>query len=507
MPSTTLPETTKTPFLAWEVLTGQAPRGAEGLRRCVIVAPQNHTPGTAAVNTLYQVPDATTAATLCGWGSPAHRMRIAAAEGNKNTDWWLVVAADSTAPAATAGTGTTTCTGAATESRVMNVRIGDTTYLVSVTNLDLAAVVSAAIIAATGADPACPVVVTGVTPLTFTMKTWGSCGTSVEWYIDNVPAGIVIGTPTGSCTTTAVGVPKWSDAFAAIEASTRKFTYIVPASATLVDLNTGTGNLRDRIGADALAGVRKRMHVIVASKDTQGNAATFSSGFDTGTVTAAEPGIRFSCLWGVSGLIEEWVTAARWCSIRAGLEELDPNVKLAGVLLTGAVPPPAALADPTAAQIEAALRAGCSPITYDHDNSTCTVVLSITCKDTTGGAADYRAWTTNKPIVCDYIADDLEVYQGDMYAAFRVANDVDGKPPTSPPLPKKTTTPSLIGDNACDRLNEVHYAEKGLIEQVKRSEVTVVRNIAVPSRVDQWADVKVIPWLLQMAGELHEVSA
>jgi phage tail sheath gpL-like len=507
MPSaTTLPVTTKTPFLAWEVLTGQAPRGAEGKKRCVIVAPQNHTPGTAVVNTLYQIPDATTAATLAGWGSYAHRMRIAATEGNRNTDWWLVVAADSIAPAATAGTGSTTCTGAATESRVMNVRVGDTTYLVSVLNLDLAAVVSAAIIAATGADPACPVVVTGVTPLTFTCKTWGSGGASVEVYIDNVPAGITIGTPTFACSTTAVGVPQWSAAFAAIEASTRKFAYIVPASATLADLNTGTGNLRDRIGADALAGVRKRMQVILGNKGTQGQAATFSSGFDTGTVAANEPGIRFQTLWFASGLVEEWVQAARWCSIRAGMEEIDPNVKLCNIVLTGAVPPPAALADPTSLEVEAALGSGCSPITYDHDNSTCTLVLSITCKDLTGGAADYRSWTTNKITVCDYIADDLEVYEGDKYAAFRVANDdpSTGLPPAN--LPKLTTTPSLIGDCVCDRLNLTHAAA-GLIELVPRTAVTVTRNIAVPTRVDHWADVEVVPWWLQGAGELHEVSA
>jgi len=507
MGATTVPETILRPFLGWEVLLGQALRSGTGRKRNVLVAPKNASGGTAAVNTLYRLPDETTAATLGGYGSPAHRQRIVAREANRNVEHWVVFAAD--ADVATQGTGTTTVTGtSASESKTMKIRIGDTTVRCSIVSGDLLAVVGAAMAAAINADTSLPVTaVYNAGTLTLTAKANGTGSSSIEWYITDVPAGITLGTPIGACAA-GTGVPKWADAYAAIEASTYKFSYIVPATATLTEINTGTGNLRDRLGGDALASVRKRMQVILANKDTQAGQATFCDGLDTGTVTAAEPGWRFSTLWYEEGLVEEWVFAARWASQRCGLEESDPNVVLGGfdgLVITGAVPPPAELGNPLPDDIEAALHSGGSPVVYDHEAGTCRLILSITCKDTTASEEDLRAFCTNKITCCDFIADDLEVQEYDKYNGKKVASDdATGLPPDG--LPKNTTTPSLIGDFVCDRLNAYHYGEKGLIEPVVRSAVTTERNVVNPRRVDHWADVSVIPWPLQFAGEIHEVS-
>jgi len=504
MAATTLPITTKRPFLAWEVLLGQSPRSASGRKRCIIVSPQNNTPGTATANTIYPLPDAVTAATLGGYGNPAHRMRIAASEANRNVDWSVVFAAD--ADVKTQATYTMAITGTtASESKVMSIRVGDTTVPCAVTFGDTPTIVGTAMVAAVNGDTSLPVTAAGTTTVTFTSKANGTLSTSIDLYVTDVAAGITVGTPIGTMTA-GTGAPKWSAAYAAIEASSTHYDYIVPACATLAELNTGTGNLRDRIGADALAGVRKRMQVILGWKGTEGTGATFSSGFDTGTVAASEPGIRFSIVWFENGLVEEYVMAARWASQRCGLEEVDPNVCLGGfdgMVITGAVPPPAVLGDPLPADIESALGSGLSPVIYDQDAGTCRLVLSITCKDTTGGGDDYRAWTTNKITVCDYIADDLQTAEYDKYSGKKVVSDNASGDPEN--LPKNCTTPSLIGDFVCDRLNSVHAAA-GLIEQVPRSAVVVERNATVPSRVDQWADVEVVPWPLQFAGEIHEVS-
>lgn len=507
MGATTVPATTKTPSLAWEVMLGQAPRSSSGRKRIVVVSPQNAIPGTATANTLYQLYDATTAATLGGYGCPAHRMRIAMAEADKNVEVWGVFAADATAK--TQGTGTMAITGTtASESKVMRIRIGDTTVLASIVTGDTPTIVGTAMVAAINGDTSLPVAAAGTITVTLTPKANGTGDTSIEWYVTDVAAGITVGTPAGACST-GTGVPLWSAAFAAIEASTKKFSYIVPASATLADLNTGTGNLRDRIGADALASVKKRMQVVLASKDSQGNAATFSSGFDKGTVAANETGPRFSVVWFDFGLVEEWVMAARWCATRCGMEEVDPNVNLGGfggIVIPGAVPPPVELGSPLAAEIEAALNQGCSPVTYDYEASTVTMVLSITCKDTTGGDDDYRAWCTGKITTLDYLADDLEMAEYDAFNGFKLANDgPDGKAPSG--LKGKVTTPRKVGNFVCDRLNEVNATfNGGLIEDVKRSDVTTERNVINPRRLDHWADVSVVPWLLQGFGELHEVS-
>jgi len=514
MTSTTIPVNQKTPFLSWEVLLGQAPRTSQGKVRCVIVAPGNSGPfaGTAVDNVLYQLYDPTTAATLGGSASPVHRMRLAATEANKNVEFWYIQAADHAA--AITGSAKVYLTGSATESKVMKARVGDTTKDVYVITGDTCETVGLSVQTALNNDLSMPLSCSkiagtlGITQTTCSLmtKVGGTPANSIDWYIDEIPAGISITNATGSITN-ATGMPDWTSAYAVIEASTRKFYYIVPACAVLAELNTGTGNLRDRIGADALGGVKKRMQSIVGNKSTQAAAATFSSGFDKGTTAADETGWRFQTLWTDNALVEEYVWAARWCADRCGAEEVDPNVNLggfAGRVVPGAVPAPEALGGPSGPEIEAALNAGCTPVIYDYENNTCLVVLSITCKNTTGGASDYRAMTTNKPTVIDYIADDMQTAEYDKYNGFKIASDTSaGLPPEG--MKSKTTTPSLIGDFVTDRLNSVHVTN-GLIEPVVRTDVIVVRNAVQPMRVDQWADAKVVPWFVMGAGELHEVT-
>lgn len=513
MTATTIPASRFTPFVSAEFVPSQGERSpGGGTRTCILVSPKNAAGGTAVVNTVYAAPDADTVAALGGSGCPAHRARIAATLGNKLTDWYVVFAAD--AGGATQATGTTTIAGPATASGTMYLRIGDDIVPVTVTATDTADIVAASIIAACAAVPSLPVTPTWAPgapgTLTFTAKFNGTGGASVEWYFYDVPAGITLGTATGNLAGAGAGAPAWGNAHLAILASGRKFTYIVECSATLAELNAGTNNLRSVISASALAAVNKRMHAIVGSKDTQGNAATFSSGFDTGTVTSAEPGIRFQVVWEPLGLAEPWVTAAHWCSVRAGAEELSLNTNLGefdGYLIPGKIPPPEALGGATAAEIEAALHSGCSPLAYDYISDTVRMVLSVTAKDTTGGAADYRCLTTNKPVIGDAVADDLINFVRDRYAGFRLVDDgADGDPPDG--LPAKTTTPSLVEDAIYERMLDV-YVPAGWIQDdgALRSAVHCEIHPDNSRRLDIYVDEKTLAWWNYAAIEVREVSA
>ncbi len=512
MTATTIPASRFTPFVSAEFVPGASERSpGGGTRKCLIISPRNAAGSTATANMVYALPSATEAATLGGSGCPAHRVRLAATLGNKQTDWYAIFAADGVG--ATAGTGTTTLAGPATASGELKLRIGDDIVSVSVTAADIDNVIAAAIIAACAATPSLPVIPTWAPgapgTLTFTSKFNGTGSTSVEWYFYNVPAGITLGTPTASLAA-GVAIPKWGDAVAALLASNHKFAYIVPCSATLVDLNTGTNNLRGAISASALAAVNKRMFAIVGNKDTQANAATFSSGFDTGAMTSAEPAIRFQCVWEPKGMAEEWVTAGHWCATRAGAEELDLNSNLGefdGYLIPGKIPPPEVLGGATSAEIEAALHSGCSPLIYDYVASTTRLVLSVTCKDTTGGAADYRCLTTNKPVIGDALADDLINFIRDRYAGFRLVDDVSGEPPDG--LGPKTTTPSLVKESIYQRAKN-EYLSRGWIMDTDgdlESKIVCEVNPANSRRLDIYFDEATAPWWNYAAIEVREVSA
>lgn len=518
MSATTVPTTTKRPGVGFEVLLGQSPRTSQGTWNCCIVSPGNSGSfdGTGTDNVIYELYNTDTAIELCGSGSFPHLMRQAAWEGNGNVRWFLIKAADDAA--ATTAVVYSHITGSATESKTMNWRWGDTIIPVNVTNGDTIDTIGKAVETAINSNIKSPVIADwtwaggpedlGATSgsWSFTTKTCGTPANSVEFRCDDTIEGITLGVASGICTGGS-GVPDWDAALDVLEASSRKFKYIVPACATLSELNAGTGNLRDRIGADALASVKKRMQVVVGNKGTQAAAATFSSGFDTGTTEANEPGWRFQTEWCYEGLAPEFEAAARWCSFRCGAESIDPNVNLGGfggVKIPGMVPPPEVLGNPTNAEIEAALNAGCSPVIYDHEAGACYMVLSITCKDTTGGAEDYRAMTTNKITVADYIADDLEVACYDQYNGFKIANDdADGMPPLN--LAAKTTTPSLIGDFIYVRGTN-NYVSNGLIEDFERGDVVTERNTVNIRRVDGWIAANVVPWFNQLYCEIAETT-
>jgi phage tail sheath gpL-like len=513
--ATTVPVDRKTPIIAFEVLLSQGPVSpGTGQRKVLAFGPYDSTITSTVVNEPVRPSNADDAAVRFGSGRALHRMVEAALDEWRGVTMFCVPTADGVG--ATLGTDTFTITGTATETKTMVLRFGNVSIPISVPNTTTKAALGALITAAIVNTPLLPVTGAYVdgTPGTYTLtfKDKGPNSAHGKWMITNIPAGITITATSGTMDAGTVE-PKWSDAYAAAFASSYRWTYVVPACNDVTALSVGTGNLRGRISDAALASVDKRMQVILGHCGIETAAATLADAFDLHTVASSEPGWRFQCVWGSKQYEEPYVMAARIAARRALEESLDPNANWCGyygavLASSGFLPTPLQADYPLDEDIEAALNAGVTPIRYNAETQTGSVVLSITCKWTTGSAEDYRAMTTNKITVCDVIATDLRDYLGAKFNGFKIKADVatTGDPPEK--LPPKTITPSLGKDEVMSRLR-YYQDEKGWIEDVEslKDSVLFQRNDVNPMRADLKVPVSVVPWNTQLLGDVAEVSA
>lgn len=136
----TMPTTVRTPAFFAEFDASQANQGPALLAYRAGVAGQKLPTGTWSANSWNRATNADEVATGAGRGSLSHRQAISWFEGNKSTETFFGVVADSSS--ATGATGTLTFAGTATEDGTVVIQIGRTRVEVAVTSGESAATIA-----------------------------------------------------------------------------------------------------------------------------------------------------------------------------------------------------------------------------------------------------------------------------------------------------------------------------------------------------------------------------
>lgn len=513
---TGFPASDPVPAIRLNVLLGQGTRSpGAGERRILLAGPRAYdvtgatAQGTATDDTVvYPVYSADTARELWGQGSYMHLMAKAIFANWRNAPVYGVSASKG---ASTQGTDTVVVGGPATATATMTFKVCDTELSLAITNGDATLTIGNALAALINAQPDLPVLATfAVATLTLTAKCHGEDSVQIKWTASGYPAGVTFTPSTGTLDAGTTGLA-YSTAYATAFALDTRWTYVVPGTNTLSLITTATTGLKARIKANCTADVQKRMSAILGDTDaTNTDALAFADSMDDETVTADEPGWRFQCVWGKGNLNLPWVLAACVAAQRGKATSGDINEPwggFAGKVLDYAAAPDAAASWPTYTELTQCLNGGVTPLQYDSDAETATVVRSVTCKHLTSGADDYRARDTNILDVSDYVGYGLAASIADEFDGFRLADDDAGGNPPSP-LPAKTTTPSLIRQTLA-RLLVQDYESAGAIINVDdhMDELVVERNASNSQRVDAEIPIEVARWLLQFGGNVREVGA
>lgn len=437
--------TGRRPRIAVRLAFGQG-RRSPAIGRTLAVVAGKSAAGAGTANVVTSIYSSDEASAHFGPGTSGHLQCAAAFDVDAKAKILAVIAADSTATAATFTPNS--IAGTATASGTMLVRFADCILPVTVTNTDTADQVGAAILAAYAKHPECPVVPTYASPnLTFTSKDKGTQTPQIKWMISDVPAGITF-TATSGTLDSAGGANEldWSAAYAALSASGEQVDLIVPATNITAALTEATTGLRDRVVAAAQPGVEKWWGVVLGQTTTYATATTQADSFDLGTVNpATEPGWWFQIVWAKNNYGLPWVVAARAAAAR--LRETATNINHrwcdieTGYTLAGLTLPVTDADYPTDTEIENCLSNGVTPIAYNKSGGTGYIVWPVTTKHVTGGAADFRASETNVPDTTVYAARYLKTMFADQDWEFGADDNADGSIPDT--LAAQTVTPSM----------------------------------------------------------------
>ncbi len=138
-----VPSALRVPFVAAEFDASRASQGPSLLAYTALLIGQKLNGASAADNTLHKVTNADQVMTLCGRGSMLHRQAIAWFAGNKSTEVYIGVLADSTS--AVVASGTLTFEGTATAAGVISFYVGGNLVEVAVASGDSAATIASAL--------------------------------------------------------------------------------------------------------------------------------------------------------------------------------------------------------------------------------------------------------------------------------------------------------------------------------------------------------------------------
>lgn len=148
-----IPSSNRKPGVLAEFNTRMAVRNLPGNRQTTLIVAQKTAAGTLAALTLTDVFSDVEAATLCGYGSQAHRMAMKAFRANPYANISIVAVDDA---AGTAASWPVTAGGAPTAAGTFVLRLNDDTIEIAVGTTDTPTTVAAAIVAAVGNRPALP---------------------------------------------------------------------------------------------------------------------------------------------------------------------------------------------------------------------------------------------------------------------------------------------------------------------------------------------------------------
>src|SRR3569623_993275 len=182
-----IPSSIRKPGVYAEFNTRMAVRNLPGNRQTTLIAAQKTADGSLAALTLTDVFSDVEAATLCGYGSQAHRMAMKALQANPYANISIVALDDA---AGTAASWPVTAAGAPTSGGVFMLGLNDDKIEIAVGVTDTPTSVAAAIVAAVTARPELPFTATNALGvITLTAKNKGTVANAFKV----TSAGIVPG--------------------------------------------------------------------------------------------------------------------------------------------------------------------------------------------------------------------------------------------------------------------------------------------------------------------------
>lgn len=522
---TGFPASDPVPAIRFNVLVGQGARSSgSGARSICLVAPRAVSVadvdlGTATDAQLYPLSSADEAASLFGSGSSHHRMM------KKIMDTWP----GATVYGISAANGTAVSGVSDTVLGAGPVVVGEMVFWVGDSGPYSVASVAAEAVDDFGARietnlnlvadlPVTLVYTAGTNTLSWKAKQPGADATGIKWRCVTNTTGVTLDGATLDSGTLAAGADGnlltattggLVVCYDAIQASDIQFTYILEATHTTATIQTA-GCLQALIEDCCTADVGKRMHAILGQHTTQAAATTQADALDGGTVDVDEGAFRFQIVWASYNEAQPWEIAAVACAVRAEAESSNINgnwIGFSGASLPNLVPCVSTANYPTGTQFTSCINGGVSPVKYDSEAQTCTLVRSITCKwETPEGNPDYRARDTNIIAVSDYVCADVVNYLTDTYDGFTITDDVDDAPPDN--LASYQTTPSLIRQSIYQRLKSEHEGNGRIANVDDHFDALVVeRNASNSQRVDAEVPVEVVRWLVQMGGNVREIGS
>jgi phage tail sheath gpL-like len=532
---TGFPASDPIPAIRLNVLLGQGIRSpGTGVRSCIMIGQRGHAEGgaaggaalgTATDKQIYAVYSAEEAAGYWGRGSNMHRSAIALFSAWRGITLYGVSLARGGAgggAAGTHGTARSVLAGGVATAGNVTITIGDAEpILVPAIVGEAFAAIGARIETAIDTATDLPVWCTyAAGNIDLFAKSNGAGSTGVKYRFDAGTTSFTFdaaATDSGALAAGTEGTEGagpsnvWTTACDVIEASDLAFTYVLPTAWTDAVLNV-TGGVADMIMDDCTADIGKRMHQVIGHNGAVADALTLADAFDDETTAVDEIGFRTQLVWAAYNEAQPWEISAAVLGMRAEAESSNINsnwIGFSGATIPGSCGLHKCVSSanyPTVANFTSCLNGGVTPIKYDTEDDTLTVVRSVTAKHLTSGLADYRCRDTNVAVVPDFIALGLQAALQDEYDGFTITDDVDGAPPDN--LGSYVTTPILIRDSIA-RLLKTDYELPGYITNCDDNAASLVveRNASNSQRVDAEIPVEVVRHLYQIGGNVREVGA
>lgn len=532
---TGFPASDPIPAIRLNVLLGQGIRSpGTGVRSCIMIGPRGYAEGgapggvaagTATDKQIYAVYSAEEAAGYWGRGCTLHRTALALFSAWRGITLYGMSNArggDGGGAAGTHGTARSVLGGGVATAGNVTITIGDATpitvaAIVGEAFAAMGARIETAVDTATDLPVWCTYAAGNVD---FFAKSPGVDSTGIKYRLDAGTTAFTFDGATTDSGALAAGTDGtegagpssvWATGCDVLEASDLAFTYVLPASWTTGVLNV-TGGVADLIQDACTADIGKRMHMVIGHNGTIADALTLADAFDDETTAVDEIGFRTQLVWASYNEAQPWEISAAVLGMRAEAESSNINsnwIGFSGATIPGSCGLHKCVSSanyPTNANFTSALNGGVTPIKYDTEDDTLTVVRSIVCKHLTAGLADYRCRDTNVAVVPDFIALGLTASLQDLYDGFAITDDVDGSPPDN--LGSYVTTPILIRDSIAQLL-KTQYELPGYITNCDDNAASLVveRNASNSQRVDAEIPVEVVRHLYQIGGNVREVGA
>lgn len=281
--------------------------------------------GTVAVETLTAIPSGAAAEEYFGVGSQIAEMCKSFKNANPYTELWAIALEDDAS--GVSATGTVAISGTATEDGVLDIYVGGHHLSVPVTSGDLDTAVSAALDAASDADPTIPAVgVDAAGTVTFTSRWKGANANGIDIRTNyqqgqKTPAGLTV-VITGMAS--GANDPDYDDAITAM--ADEQFHTIILGTNDDTELGSIEDELADRWGPL----LQKEGHVLSAYDDTHANCTTYGNARNS--PHSSVPGI-YKCP------SPFWLIASVVGAVDAYQCQVDPSRPRQTLELKGILPP------------------------------------------------------------------------------------------------------------------------------------------------------------------------